>query len=34
LNVSVPTNISAGDVSLVVSIGGNTTQTGVTVSVK
>jgi uncharacterized protein (TIGR03437 family) len=34
LNVTVPTNINAGDQTVVVSIGGNGTQNGVTVSVK
>jgi uncharacterized protein (TIGR03437 family) len=34
LNVVIPTTISAGDVPLVVSIGGNPSQAGVTVSVK
>jgi uncharacterized protein (TIGR03437 family) len=34
INVTVPTNISAGDVPLFVSIGGNSTQTGVTISVR
>jgi len=34
LNVVIPTNINAGDVPVVVSIGGNNTQTGVTVSVR
>ncbi|HJZ96086.1 MAG TPA: hypothetical protein VKE70_06245 [Candidatus Solibacter sp.] len=34
LNVTVPTNVGTGDLALVVSIGGNTTQTGVTVSVR
>jgi uncharacterized protein (TIGR03437 family) len=34
LNVTVPTNISAGDVPLVVSIGGRPSQSGVTVSIR
>jgi uncharacterized protein (TIGR03437 family) len=34
LNVTIPTNINAGDVPVVVQIGGNSTQSGVTVSVK
>lgn len=34
LNVTVPTNIAAGDQFIVVSIGGNQSQPGVTVSVK
>jgi uncharacterized protein (TIGR03437 family) len=34
LNVTVPTNVGTGDLALVVSIGGNTTQTGVTISVR
>ena len=34
LNVTIPTNIAAGDQSLVVSIGGNPSQSGVTVSVR
>jgi uncharacterized protein (TIGR03437 family) len=34
LNVTIPTSINAGDVPVVVSIGGNPSQTGVTISVK
>jgi uncharacterized protein (TIGR03437 family) len=34
MNVTVPTNIAAGDQPIVVSIGGNASQQGVTVSVK
>jgi uncharacterized protein (TIGR03437 family) len=34
LNVTVPTNIAAGDQPIVVSFGGNPSQQGVTVSVK
>jgi uncharacterized protein (TIGR03437 family) len=34
LNVTIPNNINAGDVPVVVSIGGNSTQTGVTISVR
>jgi uncharacterized protein (TIGR03437 family) len=34
VNVVVPTNIAPGDQSIIVSVGGNQSQTGVTVSVK
>jgi uncharacterized protein (TIGR03437 family) len=34
LNVVIPTNIAAGDQAIVVTIGGNPSQQGVTVSVK
>ena len=34
LNVVIPTNIAAGDQPIVVSLGGNPSQSGVTVSVK
>jgi uncharacterized protein (TIGR03437 family) len=34
LNVAIPTNVTAGDLPIVVSIGSNSSQTGVTVSVK
>ena len=34
LNVVIPTNVAAGDQAIVVTIGGNPSQQGVTVSVK
>jgi uncharacterized protein (TIGR03437 family) len=34
VNFTIPTNIAAGDVSVVVSVGGNPSQNGVTISVK
>jgi uncharacterized protein (TIGR03437 family) len=34
LNVVIPTNINAGDQEILVTIGGNQSQRGVTVSVK